>query len=100
VTDRFLVVLDSLVQAASDVRRTSDAVRDGLVGALDDEVAVGHDVLQEVLGEFGERRQVGLDALLGAQRDTADRLDARVAAHASTDRASAAAYVAAMTSPS
>ena len=55
MTDRFLVVLDSLVQAAFEVRRTSDAVRDGLVGALDDEVAVGHDVLQGVLGAFGER---------------------------------------------
>jgi len=54
VTDRFLVVLDSLVQAASDVRRTSDAVRDGLVGALDDEVAVGHDLLRGVLAEFGD----------------------------------------------
>ena len=99
MSDRFLVVLDSLVRAASDIRRTSDAVRDGLVGALDDEVAVGHAVLQGVLGEFGERWQLGLDALLGGQRDIADRLDACVAAYASTDRAAAAAYVAAMTSP-
>ena len=99
MSDRFLVVLDSLVRAASDIRRASDAVRDGLVGALDDEVAVGHDVLQGVLGEFGERWQLGLDALLGGQRDIADRLDACVAAYASTDRAAAAAYVAAMTSP-
>ena len=99
MSDRFLVVLDSLVRAASDIRRTSDAVRDGLVGALDDEVAVGHDVLQGVLGEFGERWQLGLDALLGGQHDIADRLDACVAAYASTDRTAAAAYVAAMTSP-
>ncbi len=99
MSDRFLVVLDSLVRAASDIRCASDAVRDGLVGALDDEVAVGHDVLQGVLGEFGERWQLGLDALLGGQRDIADRLDACVAAYASTDRAAAAAYVAAMTSP-
>ena len=100
MTDRFLVVLDSLVQAASDVRRTSDAVRDGLVGALDDEVAVGHDVLQGVLGEFGERWQLGLDALLSGQHDIADRLDACVASYASTDRAAASAYVAAMTGSS
>jgi hypothetical protein len=72
VSDRFLVVLDSLVWAASDIRRTSDAVRDGLVGALDDEVAVGHDVLQGVLFEFGERWQLGLDCLLGGQNDIAD----------------------------
>ena len=87
------------MRAASDVRRTSDAVRDGLVGALDDEVAVGHDVLQGVLGEFGERWQLGLDALLGGQHDMADRLDACVAAYASTDRTAAAAYVAAMPGP-
>ena len=100
MTDRFLVVLDSLVQAASDVRRTSDAVRDGLVGALDGEVAVGHDGLQGVLGEFAERWQLGLDALLGGQHDIADRLDACVASYASTDRAAASAYVAAMTGSS
>jgi hypothetical protein len=99
VTDRFLVVLDSLAQAASDVRRTSDAVRDALVGALDDEVAVGHDVLQGVVGEFVERWQLGLDALLGGQHDIADRLDACVASYASTDSAAASAYVAAMTGP-
>ena len=100
MTDRVLVVLDSRVPAASDVRRTSDAVRDGLVGALDGEVAVGHDGLQGVLGEFGERWQLGLDALLGGQHDIADRLDACVASYASTDRAAASAYVAAMTGSS
>ena len=99
MTDRFLVVLDSLVQAASDVRRTSDAVRDGLVGALDDEVTVGHDDLQGVLGKFVERWQLGLDALLGGQHDIADRLDACVVSYASTDRAAAASYVAAMGGP-
>ena len=35
MTDRFLVVLDSLARAASDIRRFSNAVRDGLVGALE-----------------------------------------------------------------
>ena len=99
MSDRFLVVLDSLVGAASDIRRIADAARDGLVGALDDEVAVGHDVLQEVLGEFGERWQLGLDSLLGGQRDIADRLDACVAAYASTDQTAAGAYVAAISSP-
>ena len=99
MTDRFLVVLDSLVRAASDIRCTADAVRDGLVEALDDEVAVGHDVLQRALGEFGERWQAGLDALLGGQHDIADRVDACVEAYAATDRAAAAAYIAAMTSP-
>ena len=54
---------------------------------------------RESLGEFGERWQLGLDSLLGGQRDIADRLDACVAAYASTDRTAAAAYVAAMTSP-
>lgn len=97
MTDRFLVVLDSLVRAASDIRCTADAVRDGLVGALDDEVAVGHDLLQGVLAEFGERWQRGLDSLLGGQHDIADRLDACVAAYAATDRAATSAYVAAMT---
>ena len=100
MTDRFLVVLDSLVGAASDIRRIADAARDGLVGALDDEVAVGHDVLQGVLGAFGERWQLGLDALLGGQHDIAERLDACVASYASTDRAAASAYVAAMTGSS
>jgi hypothetical protein len=97
VTDRFLVVLDSLVRAASDIRCTSDAVREGLVGALDDEVAVGHDLLRGVLAEFGERWQEGLESLLGGQHDIADRLDACVAAYAATDRAATSAYVAAMT---
>ena len=100
MTDRFLVVLDSLVRAASDIRCTSDAVRDGLVGALDDDVAVGHDQLQGVLAEFGERWQRGLDSLLGGQHDIADRLDACVAAYASTDRAATSSYIAAMTGSS
>ena len=96
MTDRFLVVLDSLVGAASDIRRIADAARDGLVGALDDEVAVGHDELQGAMTEFGERWQQGLDSLLGGQHDIADRLAASVAAYASTDQAASSAYVAAM----
>ena len=99
MSDRFLVVLDSLVRAASDIRRTSGAVRDGLVGTLDDEVAVGHDALQGVLGEFVERWQLGLSVLLDGQHDIADRLDACAASYASTDSAAASAYLAAMTSP-
>ena len=99
MTDRFLVVLDSLLQAASNIRRISDAVRDGFVEALDDEVAVGHDQLQAEVGEFVARWQSGLAALLNGQHDIADRLDACVAAYASTDEAATDSYLAAMTSP-
>ena len=99
MTDRFLVVLDSLVRAASDIRRISDAVRDGFVEALDDEVAVGHDQLQADIDEFVSRWQSGLAALLGRQHDIADRLEACVAAYAATDRAATESYLAAMASP-
>ena len=58
------------------------------------------DIQRALLAEFGERWQRGLDSLLGGQHDIADRLDACVAAYASTDRAATSAYVAAMTGSS
>ncbi|MEP6651039.1 MAG: hypothetical protein ABJA74_14200 [Lapillicoccus sp.] len=60
---------------------------------------VGHAGLQEALGEFGERWQLGLDALLGGQRDIADRLDGCVARYAATDEAATARYVSGTTRP-
>jgi hypothetical protein len=99
VTDHVLVVLDSLVRAASDIRRTGDALREGLIGALDDEAEVGHDPLQAEVGAFVERWESGVAALLGGQHDIADRLDACVASYASTDQAATDRYRAAMSSP-
>jgi hypothetical protein len=99
VSDHVLVVLDSLLRAASGIRRTCDALRNGLIGALDDEVAVGHARLQADVGEFVERWWSGLEARLRGQHDIADRLGACVASYASTDQAATDRYVAAMSSP-
>ena len=73
-------------------------------GAMESAVAnlcsPGDRVVVVSAGAFGERWQLGLEALLGGQHDIADRLDACVASYASTDRAAASAYVTAMTGSS
>ena len=70
----YLVVADSLVRAARDIRVTADVVRDGLVAGLDDEAEIGHEELQEILAEFTSRWQSGADELIHRQHGIADRI--------------------------
>ena len=99
MSDHVLVVLDSLPPGCVRYPAHLRCLRNGLIGALDDEVAVGHARLQADVGELVERWGSGLEALLGGQHDIADRLGACVASYASTDQAATDRYVGAMSSP-
>lgn len=93
--DSYLVVADSLVRAARDVRVVADAVREGVLLGLDDSVDVGHQQLQAALADFASRWQTGAEELIHRQHSIADRLTSVVASYLDQEATSMAAYRAA-----
>ncbi len=91
----YLVVAESLVRAARDLRVVADVVREGVILGLDDAVNVGHQQLQGTLEEFASRWQSGAEELIHRQYSIADRLTSVVGAYLEREAASAAAYRAA-----
>ncbi len=90
----YLVVADSLVRAARDIRVTADVVRDGLAESVDDDVVIGHEELQEALTEFTSRWQAGADELIHRQHDIADRITDCARTYLDREADSTAAYLA------
>jgi hypothetical protein len=85
------------MRAAFDIRLVAESVRAGTIDGLDDDVVVGHERLQTVLGDFCARWNEGVRSLIHGNERVAKDVEAVVRTYVAADDQTAATFERLMT---